>query len=405
MSSNIKALHACNFCGKNQTQVKTLIAGNNTYICSECIILCMDVIRPREEKEKSDVPEELTPVNIVAYLDQYVIGQTNAKKIISVAIYNHLKRINNPVVDGVTIDKSNILMIGNSGVGKSHMVRTLANVLNVPFAIVDATSLSQTGYVGLDPEECLVRLYQASENDIERAQKGIVFIDEADKIGRKSENVSTTRDVSGEGVQQALLKIIEGSDVKFSPAGGRKNPNGEFITMNTSNILFIVGGAFEGIEKIIDERTGKTVNPIGFASEIAEEDKSKSNPSAQAEDLIKFGLIPELVGRLPVITVFEDLDKDTLVKILTQPKNAIVKQFQKLFQLDGIQLDFTQDAYDAIAEKVINTKTGARGLRSVVEKALIDTQFELPSLKSNNIKGVKVTADTILNQTLPEKWS
>jgi ATP-dependent Clp protease ATP-binding subunit ClpX len=403
MTTNIKALHYCSFCGKNQTQVKTLIAGSNTFICSECITLCMEIIKPQDEQNVHIIPKELTPPKIVEYLDQHVIGQKNAKKSLAVAIYNHLKRVNNPVVDGVSIDKSNIMMIGNSGVGKTHMVKTLAKILEVPFAVVDATSLSQTGYVGLDPEECLARLYQAAENNMELAEKGIVFIDEIDKIGRKGENVSTTRDVSGEGVQQALLKIIEGSDVKFSPMGGRKNPNGEFVTMNTQNVLFIVGGAFEGLDKIIEARLDEKISGMGFLSATKEQhspDKTQRLMSqVTTEDLISFGMIPELCGRIPVILSFDDLDHDTLKKILVEPKNSIVKQFQKLFQLDGISLEFEDDAVDEVAKQVLTKKTGARGLRAVIERVLMESQFQITSLRDQGVTDLTVTLDNVQNLT------
>jgi len=403
MTTNIKALHYCSFCGKNQTQVKTLIAGSNTFICSECITLCMEIIKPKEEQAIQSIPRELTPPKIVEYLDQYVIGQKNAKKSLAVAIYNHLKRVNNPVVEGVSIDKSNIMMIGNSGVGKTHMVKTLAKILEVPFAVVDATSLSQTGYVGLDPEECLARLYQAAENNMELAEKGIVFIDEIDKIGRKGENVSTTRDVSGEGVQQALLKIIEGSDVKFSPMGGRKNPNGEFVTMNTQNVLFIVGGAFEGLDKIIESRLNEKTSGMGFMSNTKQEHSPEKTQRLMSqvttEDLIAFGMIPELCGRIPVILSFEDLDHETLRRILVEPKNSIVKQFQKLFKLDGINLEFDSDAVDAVAQQVLAKKTGARGLRSVIEKVLMDSQFEITQLRDQGVTELHVSRDNVENLT------
>lgn len=413
MTANIKALYFCNFCGKNQTQVKKMVAGhNNTYICSDCVVLCVEAITEKKSDVITSPPaeDELNPPKIMEYLDQFVIGQNNAKKTISVAIYNHLKRIKNPIIDGVTIDKSNIMMAGSSGVGKSHMVKTLAKILNVPFAVVDATSLSQTGYVGLDPEECLARLYQAAENDLASAEKGIVFVDEIDKIGRKSENVSTTRDVSGEGVQQALLKIIEGSDVKFSPMGGRKNPNGEFVTMNTNNILFIMGGAFEGIDKIISERIGKNdESSIGFMTNIVSDDEDTEKTrnellaQIQTEDLISFGMIPELVGRIPVTLTLEDLDHTTLRRILVEPKNAIVKQFQKLFELDMVELEFEDSALDAVASQVLSTKTGARGLRGVIEKTLMDSQFNLPLLRQNGVKKIIVSEDNVVNKTPPQQ--
>lgn len=406
MTANIKLLHNCNFCGKNQTQVRTLISGNGVFICNECVNLCVNVIAP---KETASIPvgDELQPPRIVAYLDEHVIGQNLAKRTLAVAIYNHLKRIANPVVDGVALDKSNILMIGSSGVGKTHMVTTLARILNVPFAVVDATSLSQTGYVGLDPEECLTRLYQSAENDLESAEKGIVFIDEIDKIGRKSgENVSTTRDVSGEGVQQALLKIIEGNDVKFTPAGGRKNPNGEFVTMNTKNILFILGGAFEGLHRVIEARVEKKTSSVGFLGQPKDPDTVKSFDLVQqveTEDLIAFGMIPELVGRIPVILPFEDLDQHTLRKILVQPKNAITKQFEKLFKLEGIELVFEDLALDEIAAQVIRTRTGARGLRRVIERLLINSQYEIPNLKTQGVKKLIVSRQNVIIGSEPER--
>ena len=406
MTANIKLLHSCSFCGKNQTQVKTLISGNGAFICNECVDLCINVIVPKETGTVP-VPDSLDPPKIVEYLDEHVIGQTVAKRTLAVAIYNHLKRIAHPVVDGVTIDKSNILMIGSSGVGKTHMVTTLARVLNVPFAVVDATSLSQTGYVGLDPEECLTRLFQAAESDIARAEQGIIFIDEIDKIGRKSgENVSTTRDVSGEGVQQALLKIIEGNDVKFTPAGGRKNPNGEFVTMNTRNVLFILGGAFEGLDRVIASRVEQKTSSIGFMGEIKDQSQARSFDLVQqveTEDLISFGMIPELIGRIPVILPFEDLDSNTMRRILVEPKNAITKQFEKLFKLEGIELIFESAALDEIAAQVIRTRTGARGLRRVIERLLMDSQYNIPNLKTEGVKKLKVTSHTVTQKGNPEK--
>jgi ATP-dependent Clp protease ATP-binding subunit ClpX len=404
VTANIKYLHSCSFCSKNQTQVRKLISGNGAFICDECVHLCMDVISPKESLSPS-AERSLTPPEIVAYLDRHVIGQNLAKKTLAVAIYNHLKRIAHPVVDGVAIDKSNVLMIGSSGVGKTHMVSTLAKILDVPFAVVDATSLSQTGYVGLDPEECLTRLYQAAESDLQRAERGIVFVDEIDKIARKTgENASTTRDVSGEGVQQALLKIIEGNDVKFTPAGGRKNPNGEFVTINTRNILFILGGAFEGLSKIISARSQEKTSKIGFGSDLPTQHNANSFDlikTVDNEDLIAYGLIPELIGRIPVVLPFEDLDQATLKRILVEPNNAIVKQFQKLFELEGIQLVFEDSSLDEIAQLVIAARTGARGLRRVMERLLINAQYDIPHLKSTNIKTITVTADNVVNNTEP----
>ena len=403
--SNIKSLFSCNFCGKNNTQVKKLISQNSTYICNECVMLCVEAIKPQEDVIPQTETEKLTPEMIVAHLDQYVIGQAEAKKTISVAIRNHIKRIQYPVIDGVTLDKSNQILVGGSGTGKTHMVKTLARILNVPFAIVDATSISQTGYVGLDPEECLIRLFQAADNDMAAAEKGIVFIDEIDKIARKGENASTTRDVSGEGVQQALLKIIEGSEVKFSPSGGRKNPNGEFVTMNTKDVLFIVGGAFDGLDKIIQRRIGTKANSMGFGGAI--NDPEAPNPQImremQTEDLIAFGMIPEFVGRIPVALTLDNLDAETLRRILTEPKNSIIRQFEKLFEIDGVKLEFEEAALKAVANQVLTTRTGARGLRSVVEACLRDSQYELPNLKSQGVSKIVVSEDNILNHTPPTK--
>jgi len=408
MTANIKMLHACSFCGKNQTQVKTLVSGNGAFICNECVDLCLDVIRPKADITiKTDV-SQLTPPQIVQYLDEHVIGQDQAKKIISVAIYNHLKRLEHPEVNGVSIDKSNVLMIGSSGVGKTHMVTALAKILQVPFAVVDATSLSQTGYVGLDPEECLVRLYAAAEFDVQKAQRGIIFIDEIDKIGRKSgENVSTTRDVSGEGVQQALLKIIEGNEVKFSPGGGRKNPNGEFVTVDTRNVLFILGGAFDGLTQLIHARTKHNQAQIGFGARVEDPDHADAHrimlPQVDTEDLISFGMIPELIGRVPVILPFDNLDEVMLKRIMTEPRNAIWKQFQALFHLEGIQLEITDDALSAIAQQVIRTKTGARGLRRVLERILNDSQYHVHELKKQNVKLLRVTAACVTDNVPPEQ--
>lgn len=408
MNANIKLLHACSFCGKNQTQVKTLVSGNGAFICNECVELCLVAIQPKTDD--SATPAEklpLTPPQIVEYLDNHVIGQDHAKKILSVAIYNHLKRIAHPEVDGVTIDKSNVLMIGSSGVGKTHMVSALAKILQVPFAVVDATSLSQTGYVGLDPEECLVRLYQSAEHDLEKAQKGIIFIDEIDKIGRKSgENVSTTRDVSGEGVQQAMLKIIEGNDVKFSPGGGRKNPNGEFVTMNTKNVLFILGGAFDGLTSIIGNRVSDKSAHMGFLAKVADPDSQLDHtallPQVDTEDLISYGMIPELIGRVPVILPFENLSVPMLKRILVEPQNAIVKQFQALFKLEGINLEITDDALTQVAQQVIRTKTGARGLRRVLERILNDSQYNVHALKTQNVHTIRVFPECVTENMTPE---
>jgi ATP-dependent Clp protease ATP-binding subunit ClpX len=409
VTANIKLLHSCSFCGKNQTQVKTLIAGggNGAYICNECVDLCVNVIHPEGmAAQPTPAVDSLSPPEIVAWLDQHVIGQNLAKRTLAVAIMNHLRRIRTPEIDGVSIDKSNILMIGSSGSGKSLMVNTLSKLLKVPFATVDATSLSQTGYVGLDPEECLSRLFQSAENDMARAQQGIIFVDEIDKIGRKSgENVSTTRDVSGEGVQQALLKIIEGSDVKFTPAGGRKNPNGEFVTMNTRNILFIFGGAFEGLTNIIAARQQTKTSSMGFLSDPQDDNttvaQSQLLSEVETEDLISFGMIPELVGRIPVILPFDDLDHSTLRRILTEPKNSLIRQFQAQFRQDGIELEFEDAALDAIAAQVLRTKTGARGLRRVVERVLLNSQYNIAALREQNVDKLIVNQQTVVHNQEP----
>jgi ATP-dependent Clp protease ATP-binding subunit ClpX len=407
MTANIKMLHTCSFCGKNQTQVRTLVSGNGAFICNECVELCVEVTQPKADAPAAAPAITWTPPQIVSHLDAHVIGQNHAKKILSVAIYNHLKRIDHPEVDGVQIDKSNVLMIGSSGVGKTHMVSALAKIMQVPFAVVDATSLSQTGYVGLDPEECLVRLYQSAEQDLVKAQQGIIFIDEIDKIGRKSgENVSTTRDVSGEGVQQALLKIIEGNDVKFSPGGGRKNPNGEFVTMNTKNVLFILGGAFDGLTGIIAHRLKDKTAQVGFNAQVQDPDSEQEHqlllPQVDTEDLIHFGMIPELIGRVPVILPFENLDVSMLRRILVEPQNAIVKQFQAMFKLEGIQLEVMDDALTEIAQQVLRTKTGARGLRRVMERILTDCQYAVHDLKTRKVKLIKITPECVTQNQSPE---
>ena len=399
----------CSFCGKSQDQVKRLIAGpGSVYICNECVDLCQEIISEETQTGKTGAKtgerKIRTPQELVAQLDEYIVGQDHTKRVLSVAVYNHFKRVDSPPQTDVTLEKSNILLIGPTGTGKTEFARTLARVLDVPFSIADATALTEAGYVGEDVENILLHLIQSADFDIQRAERGIVYIDEIDKIARKSDNPSITRDVSGEGVQQALLKIIEGSVASVPPQGGRKHPHQDFIQIDTSNILFICGGAFEGLEQVVSKRTGKGARSLGFggvdkSTAELEEERQAVLSDVTHDDLLQFGLIPEFVGRLPVVSVLEPLTVDMMMMILTEPKNAVARQFQRLFAMDDIELIFSQEARRAIAEEALGQRTGARGLRTVVEDLLLDVMFELPS--RDDVRKCVISGETVTQRLRP----